>query len=147
MVMWLPKFLASKGYHFFLPMVLHCKCFAHCTRAPLLFLYQTVKLPCSSESAAATSKISWLKGSSFAPASARGGEEDDVAGPSPGRNLLLIFKSRPMTLKIYIIRSSKMEFFYTYWKRLQSTKEKEEPNNCKSYHQLNCLVFAIFRFT
>ena len=93
------------------------------------------------------SKISWLESSSFAPASARGGEEDDVAGPSPGRNLLLIFKWRPMTLKIYIIRTSKMEFFYTYWKRLQSTKEKEEPNNCKSYHQLYCLVFAIFCFT
>ena len=134
----LPKFLAPKAYHFFLPMVLHYKCFTHCTRAPLLFLSQTVKLPCSSESAAATSKIFRLKGSSFAPASARGGEEDDVAGPSPGR---------PMTLKIYIIRTSKLEFFYTYWKRLQSTKEKEEPNKCKSHHQLYCLVFAIFCFT
>lgn len=25
-----------------------------------------------------------------------------------------------------------------YWSRLEITKETEEPNNCKSYHELYC---------
>ena len=75
-------------------------------------------------------KTSWIEGSSFAPASARGGEENDVAGPSPGRNLLFILKRRPMTLNIYIIRTSKMGFFYTYWNMVGHPFQKLIMTSC-----------------